>query len=119
MRNSPKQYPYMGNQLSLRAIAELTGVPIGTLRARLRYGIPLDKAFTDDDLRVERMRGFAGIKVDYKGEEVTLLELSERTGIKRATLATRYRFGDRGERLWRPVENTNRGRKAWNERYFI
>jgi len=119
MREPPKRYPYMGDMLSLRAISELTGIPTETLRARLRYGIPPEEAFADEDLRIVRLRETAVIKVDYQGEVLTLLELSERTGIKRATLATRYRFGDRGERLWRPVESTNRGRKAWNERYFV
>ena len=119
MRQSPKRYPYLGDMLSLRVISELTGIPTETLRARLRYGIPLDKAFTDEDLRIVRCKGLAVIRVDYHGEELTLLELSERTGIKRATLATRYRFGDRGEQLWRPVENTNRGRKAYFGRDYF
>lgn len=42
--------------------------------------------------------------VEYQGEMITLAEAVERTGIKKGTLEDRYRSGDRGERLFRPVE---------------
>ena len=115
--SEPRAYPFRGELKTIREISDETGIPKDTLRRRLDYGMPYDKAFTERDLRVERLRATAVIKIDYRGEKISLLELSERTGIKRGTLANRYRFGDRGERLWRPVEPTRGGKKAWYERY--
>lgn len=50
------------------------------------------------------------IKVSYKGQEVTLIELSEIVGIEYSCLNARYRRGDRNEKLIRPIsilENNN------------
>lgn len=43
------------------------------------------------------------ILVDYKGKTLTLIELSEITGITYSCLNARYHRGDRGNRLIRPV----------------
>lgn len=45
----------------------------------------------------------SNIKITYKNKYVTLMELSELTGIPYGTLHARYERGDRGERLWRPI----------------
>lgn len=44
------------------------------------------------------------IKVEYEGRQVNLTELCLLTGIGRSTLLHRYGQGDRGKRLWRPVD---------------
>lgn len=115
--DEPKKYPYMGDMLTIRSISELTGVPRDTIRRRLRKGMPYERAFSADDLRVERLKKWTTIYIDYYGERLTVTELSERTGIKRTTIMDRWRCGDRGERLWRPVEKRASSRKAWYERY--
>lgn len=43
------------------------------------------------------------IIVEYKGVEMTLAEAAELSGISYGTLQSRYRAGDRGARLFRPV----------------
>ena len=43
-------------------------------------------------------------KVAYNGEYLTIMEWSEKLGISESTLRTRYRKGDRGEKLFREVE---------------
>jgi hypothetical protein len=44
------------------------------------------------------------ILIDFKGEIVTLAELSRRTGFSVPMLHRRYKVGDRGERLWREIK---------------
>lgn len=46
----------------------------------------------------------SNIIVEYDGREMTLAEASERSGIKFGTLWDRYKRGDRGEKLFRPVK---------------
>lgn len=48
------------------------------------------------------------ITVEYRGRKVTLLQLSELTDINECTLASRYRKGDRGEHLVRPLYDGKR-----------
>ena len=45
------------------------------------------------------------IKVEYQGEEMTLAEAAEKSGINYKILQHRYSNGDRGERLFRPVKS--------------
>ena len=45
----------------------------------------------------------SNVRIDYNGQYVLLAELSELTGIKITTLLSRYRKGDRGDMLFRPV----------------
>lgn len=45
----------------------------------------------------------SNILVDYEGKTLTLIELSEKTGITYSCLNARYHRGDRGNRLIRPV----------------
>lgn len=46
--------------------------------------------------------------VDYHGEVLTLAQLSACTGLSKDCLDRRYRQGDRGERLWRPLDSMKR-----------
>lgn len=48
------------------------------------------------------------IQIEYAGEIHSFREWSKITGIKQHTLDTRYYRGDRGERLFRPVEKERR-----------
>lgn len=43
--------------------------------------------------------------VEYRGEQMTLADAAEKSGINYGTLNTRYHAGDRGDRLFRPVKN--------------
>ncbi|MDQ0492767.1 hypothetical protein [Paenibacillus brasilensis] len=49
----------------------------------------------------------SNIKVDFQGEQITLMELSEITGVGYKVLNARYDRGDRNERLLRPL-NTDK-----------
>lgn len=56
----------------------------------------------------------SNLAVEYKGEVMTLIEVSELTGIDYAALNRRYNNGDRGDRLVRPLysdKKTQRGEK--------
>lgn len=44
------------------------------------------------------------IRVEYRGERVSLSELSRRTGITDQAIYARYKAGARGEALVRPVK---------------
>ena len=115
--HSPREYPFEGEMLTVSEIAKRTGLQKGTIWKRLWDGLEPDRAFSDKDLRVERMKTKClKYTMEFRGKKVTLSELAEMTGIKRTTLATRYRNGDRGERLWRPKEHGG-GRGKWYERY--
>ena len=46
------------------------------------------------------------VLVEYNGKMITLPEAAEITGIDLGALRSRYRNGDRGERLFRPVRKT-------------
>ena len=45
------------------------------------------------------------ILVEYNNKKLTLVEVSEETGINEQLLYTRYYRGDRGERLFRPLKD--------------
>lgn len=42
--------------------------------------------------------------IEYQGEKITLAEAAERTGIGSATLQARYKKGQRGNELFRPIK---------------
>lgn len=50
------------------------------------------------------------VKIEYDNESITLIELSEITKIPYKTLNMRYRRGDRGDYLVRPINKTTRKR---------
>lgn len=57
----------------------------------------------------EQYKNMSRVKlVEYKGEKVTLGNLSELTGIKKETLVARYKKGKRGEEL---IKTPNKERK--------
>lgn len=61
------------------------------------------------DMKVQSNNKTNNIFVEYKGNKVTLSQLSQLTGIARTTLLGRYQKGDRGERLVRqPLSNKGR-----------
>lgn len=43
-------------------------------------------------------------RVNYNGADLTLTQLAKAVGISYACLCCRYRKGDRGEQLWRPLD---------------
>lgn len=54
----------------------------------------------------------SNLAVEYKGEVMTLIEVSELTGIAYGTLNARYQDGDRGERLIRPLNADKKTQRA-------
>ena len=66
------------------------------------------------DVKQQARNRRSNLAVEYKGETMTLIEVSELTGIAYGTLNARYQDGDRGERLIRPLNadrTTLRGEK--------
>lgn len=55
------------------------------------------------DLKGQCRNRRSNIYVNYNGKEITLIELSELTGISYSVLNARYKRGDRNERLYRSV----------------
>lgn len=55
------------------------------------------------DSKTQNRNKSNNIIIEYQGENITLAELSIKTGINLVTLYNRYTRGDRGERLFRPV----------------
>lgn len=51
------------------------------------------------------------VKVIYDGEEITLYELSQKLNISQWALYKRYKKGERGEKLIRPIRNNGRMNK--------
>ena len=79
-----------------------------------RAGYTLDRIDVNGDYTPENCRWVDwktqnrnrrnNIKIEYDGVEMTLMEAAERSGISYRTLQSRYKRGDRGERLFRPVK---------------
>lgn len=77
-------YEYNGELLRVSDIAFLTGIPAGTLRARLAHGLPPEDAFKDIDYRASEFKPKIVHKkklYDYHGEALTKKEICEREGI--------------------------------------
>lgn len=55
------------------------------------------------DAKTQERNRRINIVVEYNGEQITLGEAAERSGINYYTLYDRYNRGDRGEKLFRPV----------------
>lgn len=55
------------------------------------------------DRKTQSRNRRSNVRVQYEGKEITLIELSEKTGISYNCLSYRYKAGDRGSRLVRPV----------------
>lgn len=92
---------YNNKKVTIRELSELTGLSIKLLNSRYENGDRGEDLIrpVGVHIRTNIPEGY----IDYCGDMITLEELSRRTGIKRTTLSMRYKNGDRGERLWRPV----------------
>ena len=113
---TPREYPFEGEMLTLREISERIGVPTDTIRNRLyNLKMPYERAFSPADHRIEHMSEINDpILIEYEGRTVTITELSEIIGIRRQTILTRYRVGDRGERLWRPLDRKGAKKRRYD-----
>ena len=58
------------------------------------------------DIKTQCRNRRSNIYVYYNGEKITLIELSEKTGISYSALSSRYHKGDRNERLTRPLKKS-------------
>ena len=57
------------------------------------------------DAKTQRINQRHTIKVEYNNEIIPLIESAKESGINYGTLKSRYKVGDRGERLFRPAMN--------------
>lgn len=55
------------------------------------------------DIKTQCRNRRSNIIVEYEGQEMTLIEASEKSGINYGALTRRYHKGDRGEKLFRPI----------------
>ena len=55
------------------------------------------------DIKTQCRNRRSNVIVEYQGQEMTLIEASERSGINYGTLRQRYRKGEREQKLFRPV----------------
>lgn len=70
---------------------------------------PLNCRWADTKTQVRNSRH--NIMVKYNGEKICLTEAAEKSGINHNTLIDRYRHGDRGEHLFRPVDKKKSRKK--------
>ena len=56
------------------------------------------------DRKTQQRNTRANVKVEYEGVQMCLIEAAEKSGINYRTLQRRYYAGDRGDKLFRPVE---------------
>ena len=85
-------------------------------------GYTLDRIENDKDYEpgnvrwatpAEQNRNYSrNIKIEYNGEEMTLAEAAEKSGIAYPTLQGRYRRGKRGDELLKTVGNYNKKNKG-------
>ena len=83
---APKRYRYNGKLYSMEQLADMAGVPLGTMYARIKYyGFTVARA-------VETPKPRRGTKPDrhtYAGRSLTLSEWSKLSGIPAKTLNRR------------------------------
>lgn len=94
---------YQGKSMTLAEAAKLSGINYGTLLSRYQKGERGDSLFrkVGERTNVEIHQ----IIVEFEDAEIPLKEAAKRSGIKYRTLLSRWRKGDRDERLFRKPEN--------------
>ena len=117
--NNPRYKDYGGRGITICAEWENDFLAFYNYVSKLEHygeeGYTLDRIDNNGDYEPNNVR-YAGAKmqarntrknaiVEYSGEQMTLIEAAEVSGINYRTLCSRYQRGDRGERLFRPVEN--------------
>ena len=70
---------------------------------------PENCRFADAKTQSRNIR--TNVHIEYGGRSVCLSEAAELSGINAMTLSCRYRKGDRGDRLFRPVQKHNKPTK--------
>lgn len=84
-KRKPVLYSFNGEKRTLAEIAAKAGVPVTTLQSRMKAGRTLAEAVNF----VPRTSGKKPTLYDFEGEQLTLDQIAERTGIARGTLASR------------------------------
>jgi hypothetical protein len=79
-RRSPTLYPFRGGHKTIKEIAAITGALERKLYYRAKQGLPLD----------EHVRhGKAPRLIMFRGEQLSIAQIQERTGLSRATVSKR------------------------------
>lgn len=93
---SGKKYEAHGKRLTIMEWSERLGVGMRSLRSRLAMGWPHERVFT----KALVPHGHFGTSYEAHGARLTLIEWSDRLGIKVATLKSRLRYGWLHERVF-------------------
>jgi WhiB family transcriptional regulator, redox-sensing transcriptional regulator len=84
-RAVPAQLEWSGLALTTKQWAERLGIPVGTIRTRLRAGWSVERALTEPPGTNLRQIH----RIEFNGESLTLREWSARVGINEGTLGAR------------------------------
>ena len=104
-KKSAKRYWVGGEYLTIREMAERSGICMSTIGNRIARGVPFDRL-------MDQTKG--PVLVDVGGKKLTVAEISRRTGLKEVSIYTRIRKGVRGEDLLKgPQPRGRKRRSAW------
>lgn len=82
---------YQGEEKTISQWAEIIGINRDTLKTRIYNGWSIKKAFETPVRQVENV--YKKHKIKYQGEEKTISQWAEITGINRITLYCRLKAG--------------------------
>lgn len=94
-----------GKCMSVAAWADHLGLSYGAVRNRLISGLPLDQV-----LRSDKARASGKLTIILHGSTLTLGEVSRQTGIKYATIFSRYKKGLSPEMIIAPASHNAEAR---------
>lgn len=103
---SIRTYKYKGSDKTISEISELTGMSKRALRYKLaEKGLSAEEAVALRDIRSNQGKPSVNDIISHCGEDISIKDLSKRTGIHAVTLLSRYKMGQRDEILVKPVQS--------------
>lgn len=91
-----REFMFQGKMMRVSDIAHITGIPANTIRTRILSGKTPDEAFANTDYRdscYKPPQKSVAKKFNYRGEMLTMKDISERTGVSLGTIYSRYYSG--------------------------